>query len=84
MKRYKYIQLPVALLPKDIVEKYKLTTVAKDEWVYTKIRRGCTDWSSMYELKINTWPRTLNHMYTINAGTHMACGAISGGSSRSS
>ena len=29
MERYKYIRLPIALLPKDILEQYKLTTVAK-------------------------------------------------------
>ena len=29
MERYKYINLPLALLPKEIVEQYKLTTVRK-------------------------------------------------------
>jgi hypothetical protein len=42
---YKFMQLPISILPLDIIEKYDLTCLAVSGWVYMEIRKG------MYGLK---------------------------------
>jgi hypothetical protein len=42
---YEYMRLPISILPVDIIEKYKLTHLAVNGWVYFEIRKG------MYGLK---------------------------------
>jgi hypothetical protein len=42
---YEYMRLPLSILPLDIIEKYKLTHLAVNGWVYLEIRKG------MYGLK---------------------------------
>jgi hypothetical protein len=42
---YEYIQLPISILPLDIIEKYDLTHLAVNGWVYMEICKG------MYGLK---------------------------------
>lgn len=41
MKRYEYIRVKLEDIPQEIVDEYKLTTIAtKEGWVYIEIRRG--------------------------------------------
>jgi hypothetical protein len=42
---YEYMPLPISILPLDIIEKYKLTHLAVNGWVYLEICKG------MYGLK---------------------------------
>jgi hypothetical protein len=42
---YEYMRLPISILPLEIIEKYQLTRLAVDGWVYVEIRKG------MYGLK---------------------------------
>jgi hypothetical protein len=42
---YEYMRLPISILPLDIIEKYKLTLLAVNGWVYLEICKG------MYSLK---------------------------------
>jgi hypothetical protein len=42
---YEYMRLPMTILPLDIIEKYNLTRLAVNGWVYLEIRKG------MYGLK---------------------------------
>jgi hypothetical protein len=42
---YEYMRLPISILPLDIIEKYDLTRLAVNGWVYLEIRKG------MYGLK---------------------------------
>jgi hypothetical protein len=42
---YEYTRLPISILPLDIIEKYDLTRLAVNGWVYLEIRKG------MYGLK---------------------------------
>jgi hypothetical protein len=42
---YEYMRLPISILPLDIIEKYDLTRLAVNGWVYMEIRKG------MYGLK---------------------------------
>jgi hypothetical protein len=42
---YEYMRLPISILPLAIIEKYKLTHLAVNGWVYLEIRKG------MYGLK---------------------------------
>jgi hypothetical protein len=42
---YEYTRLPISILPLDIIEKYDLTRLAVNGWVYMEIRKG------MYGLK---------------------------------
>jgi hypothetical protein len=37
---YEYMRLTISILPLDIIEKYKLTHLAVNGWVYLKIRKG--------------------------------------------
>jgi hypothetical protein len=43
--KYEYMRLPISILPEKIIEKYPLTCLAVDGWVYLEIRKG------MYGLK---------------------------------
>ena len=41
MKRYEYIRVKLEDIPQEIIDEYKLTTIAtKEGWVYIEIRRG--------------------------------------------
>jgi hypothetical protein len=40
MERYEYMQLPIALIPQEIVDKYNLTPLIHKGHVYLEIRRG--------------------------------------------
>jgi hypothetical protein len=40
MKRYEYMCLPLAILPQEIIDAYKLDNVAHNGTVYVDIRRG--------------------------------------------
>ena len=62
MERYEYIQTLLAILPKEIVEQYNLTMVAKVGYVYAEILRG------MYRLKQSR--RIANEYPTKNIGPH--------------
>jgi hypothetical protein len=42
---YEYMRLPISILPLDIIEKYRLTHLVVNGWVYLEIRKG------MYSLK---------------------------------
>jgi hypothetical protein len=42
---YEYMRLPISIIPLDIIEKYDLTRLAVNGWVYLEIRKG------MYGLK---------------------------------
>jgi hypothetical protein len=42
---FEYMRLPISILPLEIIEKYQLTRLAVDGWVYVEIRKG------MYGLK---------------------------------
>jgi hypothetical protein len=42
---YEYMRLPISILPDEIIEKYHLTRLAVDGWVYLESRKG------MYGLK---------------------------------
>jgi hypothetical protein len=42
---YKYMRLPIAILPDEIIKKYHLTRLAVDGWAYLEIQKG------MYGLK---------------------------------
>jgi hypothetical protein len=42
---YEYMRLPISILPDEIIEKYHLTRLVVDRWVYLEIRKG------MYGLK---------------------------------
>jgi hypothetical protein len=37
---YEYMRLPTSILPLDIIEKYDLTRLAVNGWVYMEIRKG--------------------------------------------
>jgi hypothetical protein len=37
---YEYMRLPRSIIPLDIIEKYKLTHLAVNGWVYLEIRKG--------------------------------------------
>jgi hypothetical protein len=37
---YEYMRLPISILPLDIIEKYDLTCLAVNGWVYLEIRKG--------------------------------------------
>jgi hypothetical protein len=45
LSTYEYMRLQISILPLDIIEKYKLTHLAVNGWVYLEIRKG------MYGLK---------------------------------
>jgi hypothetical protein len=45
LPRYEYIRLPLAIIPDEVIQKYNLTSIAVDGWVYLEIRKG------MYGLK---------------------------------
>ena len=63
MERYRYIQMPLALLSKEMMENYKLTTAAKGRCVYAESLRG------MYGLKQAR--RIENDYLTKNIGPHI-------------
>jgi hypothetical protein len=42
---FEYMRLPISILPLEIIEKYQLTRLAVNGWVYLEIRKG------MYGLK---------------------------------
>jgi hypothetical protein len=37
---YEYMRLPISILPDEIIEKYHLSNLAVDGWVYLEIRKG--------------------------------------------
>jgi hypothetical protein len=37
---YEYMRLPISILPLNIIEKYNLTRLAVNGWVYMEIRKG--------------------------------------------
>ena len=40
MPRYEYMRLPIALIPQEIIDHYKLTEIAVDGYVYCEIQKG--------------------------------------------
>jgi hypothetical protein len=37
---YEYMRMPISILPDEIIEKYHLTRIAVDGWVYLEIHKG--------------------------------------------
>ena len=40
LDRYKYMRLPISVIPEEIIEHYKLRNLEEDGWVYIEIRKG--------------------------------------------
>ena len=40
MERPEYMRMPIKIIPQEIIDKYDLTTIVEDGWVYIKISKG--------------------------------------------
>jgi hypothetical protein len=40
MAHYKYMRLPLRILPQEIVDQYGLLPLVNDGWIYVEIRKG--------------------------------------------
>jgi hypothetical protein len=71
---YEYMRLPISILPDEIIEKYHLTNLAVDGWVYLEIRKGMYGLKQAGILANQLIQKSLNLLDTTQNGIHHAYG----------
>ena len=58
MSIYEYMALPLALIPQEIISQYKLNSIAHNDIVYIKIRKGIPGLKQYEKTQMTGYVRT--------------------------
>ena len=83
LDRYEYMQLPISVIPDEIIEQYNLQELEHDGKVYIKIKKACMDSLNPESYQTISSLSASTHSNTTRWKLHQASGDTSGARSYS-